>query len=75
MRFREDAQRVLDEWHANDIEILGRHGQGFPVVRSSNVTGTNINVDAGFPSQTTDVFMIKGTRSPSVVPMNPNWTQ
>ena len=74
MRSRDDAQQVLDAWHAESLEILGRNGQGFPVVRSANVTGTNINVDAGFPNQPTNVFMIKGTRSPSVVPMNPNWT-
>ena len=74
MRSKEDAQKVLDEWHAGGLEILGKDNQGFPVVRSSNITGTNINRGAGFPNQPTDVFIIKGTKSPSIVPANPHWT-
>jgi RHS repeat-associated protein len=70
-----DAQAVLDAYHAGTAKILGKSSQGFPVVRVEGVTGTNVNVGAGFPSQPTNVFIIKGTASPSVVPTNPNWTQ
>ncbi|MFN3166953.1 MAG: RHS repeat-associated core domain-containing protein, partial [Phycisphaeraceae bacterium] len=68
-----DAQKVLDNFHVGDATIIGKTRQGFPVVRVYNVTGTNVNVAAGFPNQPTNVFIIKGTVSPSVVPANPNW--
>ncbi len=32
------------------------------------------NPGAGYPSQATSVFFIKGSSSPSVVPYNPAWT-
>ncbi len=70
----EEAQAVLDAYRAGRATILGRTQQGFPVVRFEGVTGTNVNPGAGFPSQPTNVFMIKGTSSPSVVPMSPRWT-
>ncbi|MFK7941455.1 MAG: hypothetical protein AB8B85_00840 [Paracoccaceae bacterium] len=75
MNSKEDAQKVLDEWHAGDLEIIGKNPNGFPVVRSPTTTGTNVNVGAGYPQQSTDVFIIKGTSSPSIVPTNPNWGQ
>lgn len=68
-----DAQAVLDAFHSGDATIIGTTSQGFPVVRYGGVTGTNVNVSAGFPKQPTNVFIIKGTASPSVVPANPNW--
>jgi hypothetical protein len=73
MESREDAQKVLDAFHSGEAEIIGRHPQGFPVVRVPSVTGTNVNEAAGFPAQPTNVFVIKGTSSPSVFPTNPNW--
>ena len=68
-----DAQSVLDAFHSGDATIIGTTSQGFPVVRYGGVTGTNVNVSAGFPNQPTNVFIIKGTASPSVVPANPKW--
>jgi RHS repeat-associated protein len=69
----DDAQQVLDAYRSGGAQILGKTKQGFPVVRYEGVTGTNINAAAGISEQATNVFMIKGTKSPSVVPMNPNW--
>ena len=68
-----EAQAVLDAYHSGSATILGKSSQGFPVVRFNGITGTNVNVGAGFPSQPTNVFIIKGTASPSVVPTSPNW--
>ncbi|MEJ6405104.1 two-partner secretion domain-containing protein [Yoonia sp. 2307UL14-13] len=69
-----DAQRVLDAYHSGDAVILGQTSQGFPVVRFNGVTGINNNVGAGITNQQTNVFIVKGTASPSIVPVNPNWT-
>ena len=69
----DDAQRVLDDFHSGAAEILGIKGNDI-VVRSPNVTGFNHNPGAGFPNQATNVFFIKGSANPSVVPYNPNWT-
>ena len=69
----DDAQAVLTAFQNGRAAILGRSSQGFPVVRFNGVTGTNVNVGAGFSNQPTNIFMIKGTASPSVVPLNPNW--
>ncbi|TED40845.1 hypothetical protein IPC1518_29420 [Pseudomonas aeruginosa] len=53
---------------------LGRNAQGFPVVKFEGVTGTNVNLGVGITDQATNVFIIKGTKSPSIVPTNPNWS-
>ncbi|MBV5801164.1 hypothetical protein KUT57_31915 [Pseudomonas aeruginosa] len=70
-----DAQKVLDAYHAGQVKILGKNSQGFPVVKYEGVTGTNVNVGAGITGQPTNVFVIKGTKKPSIVPTNPNWSQ
>lgn len=75
MRDLGDAQAVLDAYHAGDAIILGRSAQGFPVVRVPGLTGINVNRAAGITNQTTNVFMIKGTVRPSVVPLTPTWRQ
>jgi filamentous hemagglutinin len=69
----DDAQKVLDAYRSGQATILGKNPQGFPIVRFDGVTGTNVNSGSGFPAQPTNVFIIKGTKSPSVVPTNPNW--
>ncbi|MCG2583851.1 RHS repeat domain-containing protein [Massilia sp. TS11] len=69
----ESAQKVLNAYHSGSATILGKSQAGFPIVRYEGVTGTNVNLP-NFPNQPTNVFMIKGTSAPSVVPMNPNWT-
>ncbi|WP_460098810.1 two-partner secretion domain-containing protein [Pseudomonas sp. H3_C08] len=75
MSSREDAQAVLDAYHAGKVEILGKNASGFPIVKYEGVTGFNVNKGAGVVDQATNVFIIKGTKSPSIVPTNPNWTQ
>jgi RHS repeat-associated protein len=67
----DDANAVLEAYHSGAATILGRTKSGFPVVKVDGVTGTNVNRGAGILEQPTNVFMIKGTTSPSVVPINP----
>ncbi|NBF04888.1 hypothetical protein GV819_21615 [Pseudomonas sp. Fl5BN2] len=67
-----DAQKVLDAYRSGNAVILGKNAQGFPVVRVDGVTGTNVNIGAGISSQPKNVFVIKGTKNPSIVPTSPN---
>lgn len=67
-----DAQRVLDDFHSGQATVLGVKGNDI-MLRTDSVTGINVNRAAGYPHQPTDVFFIKGTTSPSVVPTNPTW--
>lgn len=68
-----DAQSVLDAVHSGKATLLGTNKSGFPVYRVNGVVGTNVNAGAGIANQSTNVFIIKGTVSPSVVPTNPGW--
>ena len=68
-----DAQKVLNAVHNGTAQYLGTSSQGHVIVRCTSVTGTNVNLGARISGQPTNVFMIKGTASPSVVPTNPNW--
>lgn len=70
---REDAQRVLEAYHSEAAKIIGKNAKGQPIVRFDGVTGVNINRGAGVTNQPTNVFLIKGTKNPSVVPINPKW--
>lgn len=72
MESRDDAQKVLDAMHSGDAKILGTTNQGV-VVKYDGVTGFNNNPSAGFIDQATNVFIIKGTKAPSVVPTSPIW--
>ncbi|GJM39251.1 MAG: hypothetical protein DHS20C19_26180 [Acidimicrobiales bacterium] len=65
-----DAQRVLDAVHDGSAEILGRRRGGHIVVRVDDIFGTHVT-NGTEDVMTTDVFMIKGTAHPSVVPTNP----
>ena len=68
-----DAQWAIDEFHSGTAEVLGVKGNDIGV-RAPGATGVNVNPGAGFPRQPTNVFFIKGSSSPSVVPYNPAWT-
>ncbi len=68
----DDAQGVLDAFHSGSAQVLGTKGNDI-VVRVPGITGFNHNPGAGFPNQATNVFFIKGSSSPSVVPYNPAW--
>ena len=65
-----DAQAVLDAVHSGKATFLGTNSAGWPVYRLNSITGTNVNNGLGI-NQPTNVFFIKGTASPSVVPTNP----
>jgi hypothetical protein len=69
----DDAQSVLDALHSGKAKVLGQTKQGHVVVKYDKVTGFNNNPGAGFIDQPTNVFMIKGTSKPSVVPTSPLW--
>ncbi|MEZ4234679.1 MAG: hypothetical protein R3F59_00630 [Myxococcota bacterium] len=69
----EDAQSVLDAAHSGGARVVGKTPQGHTVVEYKGVTGYNNNPAAGFTNQPTHTFMIKGSKSPSVVPMSPTW--
>lgn len=66
-----DAQDVLDAYHSGDVTFLGKTRGGNVLVRYDAITGYNNNPRAGFVDQPTNVFMIKGTKSVSVVPYSP----
>ncbi|MBM7067865.1 hypothetical protein [Actibacterium sp. 188UL27-1] len=70
----DDAQAVLTAAKNGKAEVLGTNMHGFPIVRVKGVTGYNNNPRAGYLDQPTDIFIIKGTAKPSVVPTNPNWS-
>lgn len=67
-----EAQKVLDAYLSGSAVVLGKNAQGFPVVRVDGIIGTNVNIGAGINSQPTNVFVIKGTKSPSIVSTSPN---
>jgi hypothetical protein len=69
----DDAQAVLDAVHSGKASYLGTSAQGHLVYKFNGVTGTNVNLGVGITGQPTNVFMIKGTMSPTVVPTNPFW--
>jgi RHS repeat-associated protein len=69
----EDAQTVLNAVHSGEATYLDTSSQGHLVYRFDGVTGTNVNIGAGISGQPTNVFMIKGTIHPTIVPTNPFW--
>ncbi len=69
----DDAQAVLDAVHSGNARFLGISKAGHQIYRVNGVTGTNVNLGASITGQPTNVFMIKGTTSPSVVPTSPLW--
>jgi hypothetical protein len=73
LKSSDDAQAVLDAVHNGNARILGTTKQGHLVVEFKDVTGFNNNPGSGFVDQPTNIFMIKGTAAPSVVPTSPTW--
>lgn len=68
-----DAQRVLDDFHSGRSPIISRHQSGDPIVRNENVTGFDNNIAQNRLNAPSHNFWIKGTKSVSVVPINPNF--
>ena len=66
-----DAQTVLDAVHDGSGEILGRTRGGDILVRVEGVEGFHRNVRQDVFGEPTNVFFVKGTASPSVVPTRP----
>jgi len=68
----DDARTVLAAFHNGDTQIMGITRRGYVQVKFDGVTGYNNNPSKNIFNQPTNIFMIKGTASPSVVPMSPN---
>ncbi|MEW2118956.1 polymorphic toxin-type HINT domain-containing protein [Streptomyces sp. NPDC005474] len=66
-----DAQAVLDAYQSGTAEIMGITKTGNIQVRVPSVVGYDNNPGMNRFGVPTNIFMIKGTKSPSVVPMNP----
>lgn len=66
-----EAQIVLDAVKSGQATVLGRTANGHLLVRYEGVTGYNNNVRLGIVNQPTNVFIVKGTSSVSVVPVSP----
>ena len=69
-----DAQRVLNAFHNGSANVLGVTKGNHIVVEVPAVTGFNNNALAGYLDQPTNIFLIKGSSSPSIVPTTPGWT-
>lgn len=70
-----DAQSIYAAIRNGTAELLGFKGSGSdPVFRYTGVTGFNNNPRAGFFDQASNLFWLKGTSKPSLVPITPTWT-
>ncbi|WP_329427960.1 hypothetical protein OG339_00700 [Streptosporangium sp. NBC_01495] len=67
-----DAQAVLDAYHSGAAQIMGITRSGNIQIRVTSIVGYDNNPAMNRLGVPTNIFMIKGTKSPSVVPMNPN---
>ncbi|MFJ2831831.1 polymorphic toxin type 50 domain-containing protein [Streptomyces sp. NPDC087263] len=67
-----DAQAVLDAYHSGAAEVMGITKTGNIQIRVRSVVGYDNNPAMNRLGVPTNIFMIKGTKSPSIVPMNPN---
>jgi hypothetical protein len=72
LRSHDDAQKILDDFHNGSAIVLGKTKQGHILVKHPGVVGYNNNPASGYTNQTTNVFLIKGSSSPSVVPTSPS---
>ncbi|WP_373466942.1 polymorphic toxin type 50 domain-containing protein [Streptomyces umbrinus] len=68
---QEDAQAVLDAYHSGAVQVMGITKTGNIQIRVPSVVGYDNNPAMNRFGVPTNIFMIKGTKSPSVVPMNP----
>lgn len=68
-----DARTVLANFHNGTAVVLGKTRNGHIIIRDNSVTGYNTNVRTGHMNQPTNVFLIKGSSRPSIVPYNPEW--
>jgi hypothetical protein len=69
----QDAQTVLNAVHTGQASFMGFTKAGHVVFKYKPIIGYNVNLGQGIMNQSTNLFMIKGTTSPSVVPISPFW--
>ncbi|MEV5496667.1 DNRLRE domain-containing protein [Nonomuraea fuscirosea] len=67
----QDAQAVLDAYHSGQAQVIGVTKTGNIQIRVDSVVGYDNNPRMNRFGVPTHIFMIKGTQSPSIVPMNP----
>ena len=73
----QDAQKVLDAYNNGNAVLISRsYNKNSIVIRVDSVTGiyVNINNPNGLPDiiKPTNIFMIDSTKSPKIVPVNPD---
>jgi hypothetical protein len=66
-----EAQKVLDAFRNGSAQVLSTGNNGQVKIRYKGAEGYNNNRGAGYPDQPTDIYIIKGTSSVSVVPTTP----
>ncbi|WP_198946534.1 RHS repeat-associated core domain-containing protein, partial [Pseudofrankia asymbiotica] len=67
----DDARKVLNAFHDGSAKILDVTSNDHIIIRYDGVTGFNMNPSVGYFNQPTNIFMIKGSTHPSVVPTSP----
>ncbi|WP_167384874.1 RHS repeat-associated core domain-containing protein [Amycolatopsis tolypomycina] len=70
-RSMQEAQEVFDAYKSGNVRVLNVLPSGNVIFRYDGVVGYNHNPANNFPNQPTNIFMMKGTQSPSIVPTNP----
>ncbi|WP_017622540.1 polymorphic toxin-type HINT domain-containing protein [Nocardiopsis chromatogenes] len=66
-----DAQAVLDAYHSGNARVIGTTKAGHIKIEVKSVTGYDNNPRMGRKDVPTHTFLIKGTKSPSIVPTAP----
>lgn len=64
---------MLDAYHSGKAKIIGKDKHGNPIVKFDKVTGMDNNLRHNRENNPTNIFKIKGTKSPSVVPIDSEW--
>lgn len=69
----QDAQKVLDAFHNNEVKIVGYNKQGQPIIKYDGVKGiyATKNKEGESFESITNYFLIKGTKKVSIVPASP----
>ena len=73
----DDAQNVLDAYNSGNYRLISENAkQSTVVIEVKGITGRYINTGNpnGLPdvNKPTNIFMIQSSRSPKIVPVNPN---
>lgn len=72
MNSLDDAQAVLDAYHGGKGTVLKTvAGENRVIFRYNGVSGTYVNELHGVAGEASNVFMIKGQGTATVVPVNP----